>query len=392
MQAITENNLAAALQAEGRLDEAADHYRRAIAFAPDYAPAYNNLGVALRAKGRHDEAIASYERALALSRDYPDAHYNLANALLDEEQAATRPSSISASRCSRSPDRPDVHNNLGIALAANGKPEEAMAEFRAALRAEPDSAKTHRNLGDALASAERGRRSASTTCAAPWSSIRTTAPRTTTSAAFCSRRDGSTKRIAEFRAALAACAGSAEAHNNLGIALGSRAVWTRRSSSSSEALAIQPDFEDARNVGAREEGLTQHSPEGPRTPFDRIPNPALSLSSLPPHSGADADHAPLHDAVGAQVARRQDARRHVADDRVRVVHVEHLERRRHGEAVDLERLRDLEVELLDPLGERRVLIDQLHGQRRRLERRRQDDRAGRARRRAVGRIPRRVRA
>ena len=54
MRAVTETNLGAALQAEGRLDEAIDHYRRAIALAPDYAPAYNNLATALRAKGRLD--------------------------------------------------------------------------------------------------------------------------------------------------------------------------------------------------------------------------------------------------------------------------------------------------------------------------------------------------
>ena len=52
MRAVTETNLGVTLQAEGRLDEAADHYHRAIALAPDYPPAYNNLATALRAKGQ----------------------------------------------------------------------------------------------------------------------------------------------------------------------------------------------------------------------------------------------------------------------------------------------------------------------------------------------------
>ena len=52
MRAITENNLATALQGAGRSDEAVAHYRRAIAIQPDYAPAYNNLGVVLRAQGQ----------------------------------------------------------------------------------------------------------------------------------------------------------------------------------------------------------------------------------------------------------------------------------------------------------------------------------------------------
>ena len=83
MRAITEHNLGAALQSEGRFDDAIEHYRRAITIRPDYAPAYNNMGAALRATGQVPEAIASYERALVLRPDYPEAHYNLANAFLD---------------------------------------------------------------------------------------------------------------------------------------------------------------------------------------------------------------------------------------------------------------------------------------------------------------------
>ncbi len=54
MQAVSESNLGVALAEEGRLDEAADHYRRAIALKADYAPAYSNLGAVLRAKGELD--------------------------------------------------------------------------------------------------------------------------------------------------------------------------------------------------------------------------------------------------------------------------------------------------------------------------------------------------
>ncbi|MBW8861650.1 MAG: tetratricopeptide repeat protein [Acidobacteria bacterium] len=62
MRAVTENNLATALQTDGRLDEAVAHYQRAIALQPDYAPAYNNLGTALRAKGKPLDAVAEYQR------------------------------------------------------------------------------------------------------------------------------------------------------------------------------------------------------------------------------------------------------------------------------------------------------------------------------------------
>ena len=49
------------------------------------------------------------------------------------------------------PETADVHNLLGIELAANGRIDEGIAEFRQAMRLEPDSAQTRWHLGAALA-------------------------------------------------------------------------------------------------------------------------------------------------------------------------------------------------------------------------------------------------
>jgi len=49
------------------------------------------------------------------------------------------------------PESADVHNILGIALAGRGRMDEAIAEFREALRLDPGSAQTHWHLGAALA-------------------------------------------------------------------------------------------------------------------------------------------------------------------------------------------------------------------------------------------------
>jgi predicted membrane-bound spermidine synthase len=50
------------------------------------------------------------------------------------------------------PESPELHNVLGISLAERDRLDEAITEFREALRLEPDSAATHWHLGAALAS------------------------------------------------------------------------------------------------------------------------------------------------------------------------------------------------------------------------------------------------
>jgi tetratricopeptide (TPR) repeat protein len=151
MRAVTENNLAASLQEQGRLDEAIAHYQRAAALEQDYAPAYNNMGTALRAMGRVDDAIAAYERALASMPDYPDAHYNLANALLEQNRPREAAEHLRvASRLL--PSSAGIHNNLGKALADEGRLDEAADQLHQAVALDPGSATAHRNLGNVLAS------------------------------------------------------------------------------------------------------------------------------------------------------------------------------------------------------------------------------------------------
>ena len=62
------------LQALGRLDEAAESCREAIALKPDYAEAHYNLGNSLQELDRLD-AEESYQ--IALRPDLAEAHSNL---------------------------------------------------------------------------------------------------------------------------------------------------------------------------------------------------------------------------------------------------------------------------------------------------------------------------
>ena len=243
MRAVTETNLGVAFQDEGRLDEAAEHYHRAIALAPDYAPVYNNLGTALRAKGQLTDAVSTYQQALRLRPSYPEAQYNLANALLDAGKPAD---AIDHFRIALQtlPASVDVHNNLGIALMGEGRRDEAIAEFREALAADPDSVKSHRNLADALGMA----RKYDEAIAHYRRAVQIDPADASIHYDFGSlliEIDRLDEAIAEFRLALKADPKSVAAHNNLGIALGSQGRMDEAVDQFRQALALRPDFEDA---------------------------------------------------------------------------------------------------------------------------------------------------
>jgi len=48
------------------------------------------------------------------------------------------------------PDYAEAHNNLGGALVAEGKNEEAISHFKMAIKIKPDYARLYNNLGNAL--------------------------------------------------------------------------------------------------------------------------------------------------------------------------------------------------------------------------------------------------
>src|SRR6476469_7917565 len=75
-------NMAQALRALGRLDEAASQLRKAIGLQHDYAIACRSLGDLLAQQGRFDDARSAYERALAIEPGAIDSQYGLANLLL----------------------------------------------------------------------------------------------------------------------------------------------------------------------------------------------------------------------------------------------------------------------------------------------------------------------
>ena len=76
-------SLGTALRGVGRLSEAEQSVRRALALEPDNAQAHHALGRVLEGLGRRDDAFAALSTALALDPDFVEAHHDLGNTLFD---------------------------------------------------------------------------------------------------------------------------------------------------------------------------------------------------------------------------------------------------------------------------------------------------------------------
>lgn len=138
-------NLAAMLQARGRLNDAITEYQTALHLRPDDAAANNALGAALLAAGQPQNALPYLVAALKNRPDYFDAHYNLGNALAlqnDFEGAAQQ----FRLALQTQPGDADAEANLGSALAELGRLAEAKSHFERALQIDPNHSLARENL------------------------------------------------------------------------------------------------------------------------------------------------------------------------------------------------------------------------------------------------------
>jgi tetratricopeptide (TPR) repeat protein len=122
-----------ALRSKKKYTEAADKYREAIAVDPEYAVAYNGLGLAFVGEERFDAAIEQYRKADELwkttgSSDRKFALHNSANALRSKKQykesAETYREAIAVD-----PDYASAYNDLGLALAAEERFDDAIEQY-----------------------------------------------------------------------------------------------------------------------------------------------------------------------------------------------------------------------------------------------------------------------
>ena len=130
-------------------------FRATLARNPGSVLLHNNLGVILMSSGREREASAEFEAAVRQSPDNPDYHVNLGLALAQMPGRLADAVAEYQKALRADPNLYAAHLNLGLALMSMpGRRQDAIAEYQkaiaatqATLRNDPDFWQAHLNLG-----------------------------------------------------------------------------------------------------------------------------------------------------------------------------------------------------------------------------------------------------
>ena len=138
-------NLAAMLQAKGKVEDSLTEYGNAVRLRPEDAVANNALGAALLAAGQVERAVTYLKTALKTRPDYFDAHYNLGSALASQNDFEGAAGQFLLALQAQ-PEDAKAEANLGSALAELGRFAEAKTHFERALQIDPHLSLAKENL------------------------------------------------------------------------------------------------------------------------------------------------------------------------------------------------------------------------------------------------------
>ncbi len=148
------NDLGLALKALGRLDEAIEAFRAALALKPGYSEALNNLieasnerGLVLLARDRPIEAEAAFRQTLALTPNNLAVMNNISLALKAQKRLAEA-EKILREALAVAPQIPELLVNLGTVLKERDHIEEAIQIYSKALPLLPQNAELPFDLAE----------------------------------------------------------------------------------------------------------------------------------------------------------------------------------------------------------------------------------------------------
>ena len=130
-------NVGTALAERHREAEAIDHFHKALDTGhPRPEQVHFNLGLSYAASGDKDQALWHYHTAARINPRYAEPYIALGTFWLEEKNfEESLRYSFRALEIAK--DSAKAHNNVGVALLYQGKPEEAAGHFKEALRIDP---------------------------------------------------------------------------------------------------------------------------------------------------------------------------------------------------------------------------------------------------------------
>ncbi len=144
---LVEVLLGKASEAKQILPDAVEHYKRAIAKAPENAELYYLYAHSLWASGNFNDALTAYRECLGRAPYNPDANWEAARILVDRDPAqalrlVNRALDLKA-------EGPDLYMVQGRALMLLQRPKDAVDAFRKASALDPDDGAPHFQLARA---------------------------------------------------------------------------------------------------------------------------------------------------------------------------------------------------------------------------------------------------
>ena len=155
--AVAHNNLGDALVKAGRTEEALAHFREGHRIAPECYVCLRNLGTAHLSLHHYDEARASLDEAVLIRPHDPEVHYRRGLLFLitgRREEAIAEYREALRWHLPR-PFSTWSHNEIGMHLAEQGRNDEARAEFSSSVEEDPKFVPARKNLALVLAQAGR---------------------------------------------------------------------------------------------------------------------------------------------------------------------------------------------------------------------------------------------
>ena len=139
------NNLGSDLQGAGMLDEAREHYLRALAIKPDYLEAHINLGMVLGRQRRFEESTQHFQTGLRIApRNWRVRYYLGINYANRGDWAKAAEQFREALRLDAG--HSEIHFDLANVLQRQGRIDEAVSHLQEALRVEPGLVEARRQL------------------------------------------------------------------------------------------------------------------------------------------------------------------------------------------------------------------------------------------------------